>query len=181
LKKKQLIRKTRQCRKTSDCEGKTETFIAVYQQSIFNFILVQQNGIGRLYFQDGTFYCQNAINYDCVAAYNLGSPIDFWSCSGAGLSEFSERTNSLEEPNDLKLFPNPVRTNLSVQLPETIQGNQVLKIFDIMGRMVLEKTIGLSENTSEIEVTNFQNGLYYLVLFTDGKKRVQKFTKQDLK
>ena len=50
-----------------------------------------------------------------------------------------------------------------------------------MGRMVLEKTIGPSENTSEIEVTNFQNGLYYLVLFTDGKKRVQKFTKQDLK
>lgn len=84
--------------------------------------------------------------------------------------------------NNLKFFPNPVTTNLSIQIPAaTTEENQQLKIFDAFGRIVLERTVTSSANTSEIEVTNFQNGLYYLVLFTDGKEQIQKFIKQDLK
>ncbi len=164
-----------------DCEGQTETLIAVYQQSIFNFILVQENGNRRLYFEDGTFYCQDSDNFDCVSAYSLGSPIDFWSCSGRGLVELSERTNGAAQTSNLTLFPNPVSTNLTVQLPTTIQENQQLRIFDTFGRTVLEKRVTSSANTLEVDVASFQNGLYYLVLFGNGKKLVQKFVKQDLK
>lgn len=162
-----------------DCDEQTE--IAVYQQSIFNFLLVQKNGSRQLYFEDGTFYCQDSDNYDCVTAYSLGSPIDFWSCSGASLVELSERINNKDLNNGLKLFPNPVNTNLTVQLPTTIQENQQLRIFDTFGRRVLEQTVTASTNTLEVDVTSFQNGLYYLVLFGNGKETVQKFVKQDLK
>jgi len=164
-----------------DCEEEEESSISVYQQSVFNFIFVQTDGVGKLYFQDGTFYCQDAPNYDCLAAYSLAEPVDFWSCSGTGLAELSERTNELEASNNLKLFPNPVSTNLTVELPQTIQENQELKIFDTFGRTVLERTVGGDGNRLEVDVTNFQNGLYYLVLFGNGKEVVQKFIKQDLK
>ena len=66
-----------------------------------------------------------------------------------------------------------------VQLPKSIQENQRLKIFDAFGRMVLEQTVVAAGNTLEIEVADFQNGLYYLVLSGGGKEVVRKFVKED--
>ena len=95
-----------------DCGGREETLVAVYEQSVFNFIFVETNGISQLYFQDGTFYCQDSENYNCLTAYGLTTPIDFWSCSGNGLSELSARTNGITESTNLELFPNPANTHL---------------------------------------------------------------------
>lgn len=55
--------------------------IQVYQQGIFSFLLITNEfGDASLYFQDGQFYCQNAANFDCVAAYGFGTPISTWNC-----------------------------------------------------------------------------------------------------
>ena len=56
--------------------------IAVYQTGIYTYLLITDaNGTEILYNHDGLFYCQNASNYDCVAAFKLGNPIDSWTCS----------------------------------------------------------------------------------------------------
>ena len=53
----------------------------LYQTGIFFYLLVKDaTGTETLYNANGQFYCQNASNYDCIAAFNLGSPIDSWTC-----------------------------------------------------------------------------------------------------
>ena len=67
-----------------NCEG---TVVTVYEQGVFNFIHVQTTNEGVLYFQDGTRYCQDAVNFDCLVAYGLDNPISRWECgegSGGG-------------------------------------------------------------------------------------------------
>ena len=59
-----------------------KTTVAVYQSSIYKYFLVtDEDGISTLYNEQGQFYCQNSLGYDCVAAYNLGNPISTWSCT----------------------------------------------------------------------------------------------------
>ena len=59
------------------CEGTT---ISVYEQGIFTFLHIQTTDSGVLYFQDGTLYCTDGLNFDCVAAYALGAAVDVWEC-----------------------------------------------------------------------------------------------------
>ncbi len=59
--------------------------IAVYNAGSYDFLLVTDAaGTQRLYLDNGTFYCQNSPNYDCVAAYNLSNLTNTWDCTAAG-------------------------------------------------------------------------------------------------
>lgn len=59
--------------------------IAVYNAGAYDFLLVTDAaGTQKLYLDNGTFYCQNSPNYDCVAAYNLSNLTNTWDCSNAG-------------------------------------------------------------------------------------------------
>ena len=59
--------------------------IAVYNAGSHDFLLVTDvAGIQKLYLDNGTFYCQNSPNYDCVAAYNLTNLTNTWDCTLAG-------------------------------------------------------------------------------------------------
>ena len=59
--------------------------IAVYNSGAFDFLLVTDAAeTQRLYLDNGTFYCQNASNYDCLAAFNLTNLVNTWDCSSAG-------------------------------------------------------------------------------------------------
>lgn len=61
-----------------------EGSVTVYQSGVFQFLFVRTEGYGKLYFQDGTFYCQNSDSNDCIATYQLSNSIDFWSCAPIG-------------------------------------------------------------------------------------------------
>ena len=61
----------------ADCAGTT---ISVYESGIYNYIHVQTMDGGKLYFQDGTLYCTDAQNFDCVQAYGLGAAVEVWEC-----------------------------------------------------------------------------------------------------
>jgi len=46
--------------------------VEIYEGFIYDYILVTDaNGVEKMYNTDGQFYCQNASNYDCIAAYRL--------------------------------------------------------------------------------------------------------------
>ena len=62
----------------------TNESVAVYDAGGNDFLLVtDETGSQKLYLDNGTFYCQNSANYDCVAAYNLSSPIADWACNNS--------------------------------------------------------------------------------------------------
>lgn len=61
----------------NDCDG---TVVEVYSQGIYEFIYIQTPTGNTFYFQDGTFYCADAPNFSCVAAYGLTNMVTTWTC-----------------------------------------------------------------------------------------------------
>ncbi len=83
---------------TANCNGEK---ISIYQSGTFSFIYVETQESGVLYFENGTFYCQSAPNFDCVAAYNLSNPYEVWTCTGTPVIDTdNDGTPSETDPDD---------------------------------------------------------------------------------
>jgi len=82
--------------------------------------------------------------------------------------------------DSVKLYPNPVQSNLSVWLGQNIGGNIELTIFDEMGRALLRETVEKALQASEVEslnVATFMCGVYFLQVFASGFKAIIPFIK----
>lgn len=69
------------------CQNQTVT---AYQSGVFTFIYIErgedcQSKSNELYFENGTFYCADASNYDCRVAYNLleENATTLWNCGSS--------------------------------------------------------------------------------------------------
>lgn len=72
--------------------------------------------------------------------------------------------------DDFKLYPNPVRNILNIQLEETIEK---IEVYSILARKVLEST------NSSVNVSNLASGMYLLKVYTQkGKVGVKRFVKE---
>lgn len=72
------------------------TTIDQYAFGVYNFLHIQYpNGKADLHFQNGTFYCADAVNYSCIKGYNFGDPVATFICgenSGGGPVEPQSQT-----------------------------------------------------------------------------------------
>ncbi len=82
--------------------------------------------------------------------------------SGVGINEFSD-TNIIE------IFPNPVVDFLKIKTTEKTK----VSIFNISGQLVLSKDID-EAGTTEIDMTTFTNGIYFVVVGGDKAKKIVK-------
>lgn len=83
-------------------------------------------------------------------------------------------TGKEQEPiSTIQVFPNPVKENLSIILP---QANYALKIIDPLGRVFLEQRGAKGSN--ELKITNLTPGLYYLIIKSHDDVIVHKVQKQ---
>ena len=82
----------------------------------------------------------------------------------------------------LKLYPNPAINNIKVKLPQEIQNDFVVQIFDASGQIVYSQNSQTSyQSELSIDLTNghFSNGTYYLRYSSEkGSSRTAKFVKQ---
>lgn len=77
-------------------------------------------------------------------------------------------TNSL---SNVTVYPNPTKDVLNINIPQAI-GTSKLKLFDIQGREVLEKT---TNNTNEVlNIGNLQSGVYLLSIENEANKTIKK-------
>lgn len=58
----------------------TSNQVTEYDSGSYSFVFVEDRDGGKLYFEDGTFYCANASGYDCVALYGFDTPNGSWTC-----------------------------------------------------------------------------------------------------
>lgn len=72
-----------------DCESGS---VEVYDLGAFAYIYVEDDNGGILYFEDGSLYCTEGVNYSCRNAYNLRTPTSNWSCSRE-LSDSDDNSN----------------------------------------------------------------------------------------
>ena len=61
--------------------------ISTYKSGSFNFIYTYKKDGGILYFEDGTFICEQTANYNCIPAYRLENFKNVWTCPQQANSE----------------------------------------------------------------------------------------------
>ncbi|WP_242084275.1 choice-of-anchor V domain-containing protein [Aestuariivivens sediminis] len=86
-------------------------------------------------------------------------------------------TLGLDEHNSLafKVFPNPTRDNLTINLPNDIFGG-FAEIFDFSGKLV--KTAEISSIVNELNLKDLSSGIYVLRLTSNGKSGFKKIIKE---
>ncbi|MEZ4805294.1 MAG: T9SS type A sorting domain-containing protein [Bacteroidia bacterium] len=81
--------------------------------------------------------------------------------------------NSLESLN-ISLYPNPVDGVLFIQSPDYPLNSNLVKIYSIEGKLILEETL----NLNSIDVSKLSKGVYLIELQLDQGKVVKQFVKE---
>ncbi len=160
----------------ADCAG---TSIEVYEQGPFNFIFVNTGAeSGQLYFEDGTFYCNTMANYDCVSLYNLGTPVRTWNCGDPGIVSTETRSAFAISKPAFTAYPNPTNGYVTIQLEVENDNAQHLFVTDALGRTILQKDIAPRATSTNVDISTYQKGLYYVVVQAGDQRVVKKIVKQ---
>lgn len=75
---------------------------------------------------------------------------------------------------DIRVFPNPVNTQLTVQLQSTAEQDLVLRFFDAQGKLLSNEIIGTPSATA-FDVSRYPDGIYLLAFSTREGLLVQTF------
>lgn len=153
---------------------------------------------------DGTNFIQNGLNtteFDINTTYGL-IQIDFSNITGVknnpnfkirisfqGNTTGSNGNNRLDnitlkgvqenlsnivmEQTNFQVFPNPFTNKLQIISKEKIIS---LKIYDVLGKLVHNKSLNANETTIDLE--NLTYGLYLLEIYTDTGKEIRKIVKK---
>lgn len=79
-------------------------------------------------------------------------------------SEVESFDTDLKLVNELVIFPNPASTELLVDVPVTEEVSTQMVVYDLAGKMVLQKTDALSKGNTQtrLNVSQLPNGVYLL-------------------
>ena len=72
------------------------------------------------------------------------------------------------------IYPNPSNQFVTIQLPEGLSSSSV-KLFDNTGRNI--KSAKINKNNNELDLSDVSQGVYYIMLNSDGKTGVQTLIK----
>ncbi|CAM3760327.1 S8 family serine peptidase [Flavobacterium cucumis] len=74
--------------------------------------------------------------------------------------------------NSLKVYPNPAKGIVNIDLAGSVSGETVYELFDVQGRKVISK---VSSNTVEtLNIENLSGGIYLLTIENSGAKTTKK-------
>lgn len=105
----------------------------------------------------------NAKNWDVMTYVKETITGDGKGCAiDTGLNTFSDE-------NGFKLHPNPVNDFFSIQIPPSLI-NESLTVFDFLGRKI--KDVKLLTVSTEVNITDFLDGVYYLRIGNYSNKLV---------
>ncbi len=74
--------------------------------------------------------------------------------------------------SNVRLYPNPTSTSLTIEAKDAIEN---IAIYNVLGQEVISKNP--MSNTMTLDVSNLQNGLYFVNTTIDGKTATTKFIK----
>ena len=158
--------------------------VSEYDLGPYKFIYIyDQENLGTLYFQDGTFYCQDSDNYNCLEAYKITNAqrSRTWTCR-EGLI-YNEETAAIERSKDqavfftnsMTLYPNPTVGEFQLNIKSVSKEPQHLIIYDLYGRQVQQQMIQSTDKNINIPVdlSTLKDGLYMVTLKTKGQAILQ--------
>jgi uncharacterized protein (TIGR02145 family) len=124
---------------------------------------------------DNTYALWRGLSYQ---NNNLWSGAPDIGVKGAGFSIRCIKNSPLNTENLLKasfyIYPNPTKNAINIDLPIQDAPSEYI-IWDLSGKKILNGTAN-SENTS-INVSELQNGIYFITISNETKSKTQKFIK----
>jgi hypothetical protein len=85
--------------------------------------------------------------------------------------------NDTFNDQNISIYPNPAKKTITIQLQQiSLTNNNVLTVYDNHGQLLLKQN--LSQQKTEINISNLSKGLYLLKLENDGNIAVKKFIKE---
>jgi len=147
------------------------SIVTEYESSIFKFIYIEPTK--SLYFQDGTFYCQDSENVDCRSLYDLNTISNQWSCGDQfrqEINRFSVRTN---DEKYFLVYPNPSSGKFTINNTE---GVNTLQVIDLTGRIILEEN-KINASQLDFNLSDFDDGIYFIKIkseFSESMSRIVK-------
>jgi len=120
--------------------------------------------VGQLY--GGQADCSNNVN-DYFGRLSVSFPlINTWlgNC-GTTLDGYDPSTvgiNDVATDLELEILPNPTTGMLSVMLPTTFRTGATLKVFDMVGKVVLTRIVTNNKERINLDLTDRNEGVYIL-------------------
>lgn len=123
------------------------------------------------YNQSGMYYvCMVVSGYD-----NQQQPITCTYCDS--LTLVTSSVSNIDESPILKIYPNPTKGDIEIDLPETEM--LYFKLYDVMGKLILTEKINNQTNKFHLNLNHLSKGSYYLLLkSSNGKNYHSTFIKQ---
>lgn len=84
--------------------------------------------------------------------------------------------DDFEQGSSLRLYPNPSSTVLNIEF-KTVIAEGTLEVFDLLGKQVFSQSIA-SNTISQIDVTNWESGLYLIKMSSENGEETKRFVKQ---
>ena len=85
------------------------------------------------------------------------------------------RGDELIAANKVSVFPNPVTNTVTIRIPD-ISGMADVKMFDIYGKMVMQKNTG--QVSTQLNIAALPAGIYLVKVMNDGKESTMKVVKE---
>jgi len=141
-----------------------------YFDPSWNFIYMVSGNVATLYLSNGANYGMDSGDGRLVADWGLNTITNQWSC-GCGGFRVGDQLNE----NEFLVMPNPNNGQFNLVLSKTITEEATAEIYSIEGKKM--KTIELNNAAQQqIDVSDFNSGLYLLKLTSDSYSSTQRFT-----
>jgi hypothetical protein len=75
----------------------------------------------------------------------------------------------------LSLYPNPANESITISANSIKTQPVTVTIMDVLGRELLKRTYAQTQFTDNVNVSNFNNGVYFCVISNDSGKKTLKF------
>ncbi len=94
----------------------------------------------------------------------------------ATLNKKTIKTNEIQRGVDFLLYPNPATEQITLELPEQLEGESNALLYSVDGRLLTKKTN--VQNTSIFDVRNLPKGIYFIHVKNKTQFGVKKFVKE---
>ena len=87
--------------------------------------------------------------------------------------------DEIPDLNEIKVFPNPVLNELTVEIEGKIEGSAYIEILDLSGRILRSDSMNASDSFAEYitDVSDFRKGSYVVKIYSDNGSSTSKFVK----
>ncbi|MFB9057101.1 cellulase family glycosylhydrolase [Mariniflexile ostreae] len=81
-----------------------------------------------------------------------------------------------KENNEVKLFPNPAKNSITIDLAQKPSKNTEIEFYNSLGRKI--KTVVLNNKQTQLDISEFITGIYYAKVTSNGETKTFKLVKQ---